>query len=132
MDMENLLLYGDNADVNRYWVDKEGGELWMVKLYIHLNFKPLVSWSKAKPELDFRIYQFFVFSLGVIGRFSTADDGIELDIPVGSPWWVPTEGEPSVWFEKMLPTLKEYLWGGIFCIDNCLVTLDFKIEKLSI
>jgi len=47
--------------------------------------------------------------LGVIGRFSTADDGIDLDIPVDAPWWVPTEGGPSVWFEKMLPTLKEYL-----------------------
>ena len=27
MDLENIFLYGDNADVNRNWVDKEEREL---------------------------------------------------------------------------------------------------------
>eukprot|EP00092_Neocalanus_flemingeri_P091727 GFUD01116365.1.p1 GENE.GFUD01116365.1~~GFUD01116365.1.p1 ORF type:complete len:102 (-),score=23.23 GFUD01116365.1:4-309(-) len=47
--------------------------------------------------------------LGVIGRISTEDDHKKYDIPVNTPWWLPTEECPNDWYKKILPELKEKL-----------------------
>ena len=49
------------------------------------------------------------FSLGLVGRCTTEEDQIKYDIPVGTLWWLPTDDEPNVWFEFMLPDLKTHL-----------------------
>ena len=51
----------------------------------------------------------YVFSLGVVGKFSSPDDYSKYGIMEGSVCWFPTDDSDDKWFEDMLPALKTSL-----------------------
>ena len=50
------------------------------------------------------------FSLGLIGRYTTEEEGKKFDVLANSVFWLPTnEDDGTTWFVKMLPALKTLL-----------------------
>ena len=48
-------------------------------------------------------------SLGIVGKVCSSGESRKYNIPAGDVFWLPTDVLDSVWYEEMLPHLKQSL-----------------------
>ena len=77
--------------------------------FIHTIYSYNLFIQRMKIILTLEFLDSPYFSLGMIGRFTTPLDKDKYNLPVDTPWWLPTSDDPAPWFDTMLPALKDNL-----------------------